>query len=94
MTLKPYQPLAPWPNDRPSRVTWIMTDGARHTAEKINARGGADQPFDEATLLGKLGENTAGLFPAMAGVLTDLLHRRHGMDHLSWRDCVGRMTAS
>ena len=94
VTLKPYQPLAPWPNDRPSRVTWIMADGARHTAEKINARGGADQPFDEATLLGKLGENTAGLFPAMAGVLTDLLHRRNGIDHLSWRDCVGRMTAS
>ena len=94
VTLKPYQPLAPWPNDRPSRVTWIMKDGARHTAEKINARGGADQPFDEATLLGKLAENTASLFPAMAGVLTDLLHCRHGVDHLSWRDCVGRMTAS
>jgi len=94
VTLKPYQPLAPWPNDRPSRVTWIMKDGARHTAEKINARGGADQPFDEATLLGKLTENTASLFPAMAGVLTDLLHCRHGVDHLSWRDCVGRMTAS
>jgi hypothetical protein len=43
VTLKPYQPLAPWPNDRPSRVTWIMKDSARHTAEKINARGGADQ---------------------------------------------------
>ena len=94
VTLKPYQPLAPWPNDRPSSVTWIMKDGARHTAEKINARGGADQPFDEATLLGKLAENTASLFPAMAGVLTDLLHCRHGVDHLSWRDCVGRMTAS
>ena len=94
VTLKPYQPLAPWPNDRPSRVTWIMKDGARHTAEKINARGGADQPFDEATLLGKLAENTASLFPAMAGVLTDLLHCRHGVDHLSWRDCVGQMTAS
>ncbi len=94
VTLKPYEPLAPWPNDRPSRVTWIMADGARHTAEKINARGGADQPFDEATLLGKLAENTAGVFPAMAGVLTALLHRQQGVDRLSWRDCVGRMTAS
>jgi len=94
VTLKPYQPLAPWPNDRPSRVTWVMADGTRHTAEKINARGGADQPFDEATLLGKLGDNTASLFPAMAPVLTALLHRQQGVDLLSWRNCVGRMTAS
>ena len=94
VTLKPYEPLAPWPNDRPSRVTWIMSDGTRHTAEKINARGGADQPFDEATLLGKLAENTATLFPAMAGVLTALLHREQGVELMPWRECVRRMTAS
>ena len=26
--LQPYAPIAPWPNDRPGRVTWRLADGA------------------------------------------------------------------
>lgn len=88
--LETYEPLAPWPNDRPARVTWVMKDGSRHKAECVNARGGADQPFDEATLLDKLDENTRAAFPAMKGVLAELL-ANPPLDE-SWASYVARMT--
>lgn len=88
--LEAYEPLAPWPNDRPARVTWVMKDGSRHKAECVNARGGADQPFDEATLLAKLDENTRAAFPAMKGVLAELLGAP-SLDE-SWTDFTARMT--
>lgn len=93
VTLKPYEPLASWPNDRPSRVTWIMADGSRHTSEKTNARGGADQPFEEDTLLDKLSDNTGRIFPLMAAGLTAVLRGEHRTKPLLWRDLVASLTA-
>ena len=91
VVLKPYEPLAPWPNDRPARVTWILADGTRHTAERLNARGGADMPFDETILLEKFIENTRGVFPAMASYATQILSGRNDLDAMHWRDLVKKM---
>ena len=91
VVLKPYEPLAPWPHDRPARVTWILADGSRHTAERLNARGGADMPFDEATLLAKLGDNTRSVFPAFQAVATDLLMRDPDGDGGSWTASVQKL---
>lgn len=90
--LTPYEPIAPWPNDRPARVTWIMADGTRHQAECLNARGGADQPFDEATLLAKLGDNTRAVFPAMAPTLARLLEADGATLQTPWGQFVTAMT--
>ncbi len=90
--LRPYAPLAPWPNDRPGRVTWIMKDGSSHSAECLNARGGADQPFDETTLLAKLNDNCGRVFPAMPNVLRSILAGDPQMLNRSWRDAVKAMT--
>lgn len=73
VTLKPLAEVEPWPNDRAARLAWIMKDGTRHEAHRLNARGGADQPFDEATLRAKLAENTDPTFPEMARTLWRLL---------------------
>ena len=89
--LRPYEPLAPWPNDRPGRVTWIMKDGSQQQAECANARGGADQPFDEATLLAKLEDNCAAIFPAMPRVLAGILNSDQSLMAMPWRDAVARM---
>lgn len=89
--LRPYEPLAPWPNDRPGRVTWILKDGSSHSAECMNARGGADQPFDEATLLAKLEDNCAAIFPAMPGVLQGVLQADQTLLQMPWRETVARM---
>lgn len=90
--LRPYTPLAPWPNDRPGRVTWVLKDGSRHSAECLNARGAADQPFDEATLLAKLEDNCAHIFPAMPRVLRAILAGDAEIMKRSWRDAVASMT--
>lgn len=90
VTLKPIANFAPWPNDRPARLTWIMDDGARHSAHCVNARGGADKPFDEATLLDKLADNARAVFPAMPRVLARL--RDDDTDAALWRDIVGDAT--
>lgn len=90
--LVPLAEIAPWPNDRAARVTWIMRDGSRHSASCSNARGGADQPFAEATLLDKLADNTRGAFPAMAESLAGLLANES--DTTPWRSVVEIATRS
>ena len=37
------------------------------------ARGGADQPFDEATLLAKLADNGGATFPALPNALARVI---------------------
>lgn len=86
VTLKPIADLEPWPNDRPARLAWILDDGSRHVAHCRNARGGADQPFAEATLRDKLADNTRAVFPAMAPAFGALLDE--ASDKAIWRDIV------
>lgn len=88
--LKPLQKIEPWPNDRAAQVTWILRDGSRHSAACANARGGADQPFDEATLLRKLQTNTAQVFPGMARTLGAIL--RNDDDNQPWRKIIAEAT--
>ena len=92
VTLMPLDVIEPWPNDRAARLTWIMDDGVRHTSFCRNARGGADQPFDETTLVAKLRENTRGTFPQMAGILSGLLDSAGG--DRSWKNVVAAATGS
>lgn len=90
VTLKPLEKLEPWPNDRAARVIWVMKNGERHSADCLNARGGADQPFDETTLIAKLAENARTVMPRMVAPLVGLLKSSDG-DEQPWRDCVARM---
>ena len=90
VTLKPLEKLEPWPNDRAARVNWVMKSGERHTGVCLNARGGADQPFDEETLIGKLAENAGSVLPGMVAPLVGLL-KPSDRDQRPWRECVARM---
>lgn len=90
--LIPLATVAPWPNDRAAVVTWIMNDGSRHSASCLNARGGADQPFDEATLIDKLSGNTIAVFPAMSEVLAGLLSPQG--DELTWSSIISSATGA
>ena len=67
-----------------------MKNGERHSADCLNARGGADQPFDEATLIAKLTENAGVVLPGMVAPLVGLLKPSDG-DERPWRDYVARM---
>ena len=71
--LAPYANLQPWPKDRPARVVWKFRDGSEIIAVSESARGGADQPFDEQTLLAKLSDNASAVFPRLPAALSRVI---------------------
>ena len=91
--LMPHPAIGPWPNDRPSRVTWRFHDGEQWTASCDSARGGADQPFDEMVLMRKLGENTDGIFPRMRALLQSIIEGEGEVLSVGWRDLTAAMVS-
>jgi 2-methylcitrate dehydratase PrpD len=86
--LAPYPDLQPFPKDRPARVTMTFEDGAKMSAVCEGARGGADQPFDEPTLLSKLAENAGGMFPAVPDTLSAIIRGDAGVLARPWRELL------
>jgi 2-methylcitrate dehydratase PrpD len=89
-----YQDLQPWPKDRPARVTMRFADGGEMSAVCESARGGADQPFDEQTLLAKLAENAAGVFPAVPDTLARVIRGDAALLARPWREVLADMVKS
>jgi 2-methylcitrate dehydratase PrpD len=92
--MAPYQDLKPWPKDRPARVTMRFADGDEMSAVCESARGGADQPFDEQTLLAKLAENAGGVFPAVPDILARVIRGDAALAARPWREVVADMVGS
>jgi 2-methylcitrate dehydratase PrpD len=86
--LAPFENVGPPPRDRPARIVWKFRDGAEMSAVCENPRGGADQPFDEATLLSKLAENVGTAFPAAPKLLGGVLAGDARVLKQSWQDFV------
>ena len=89
--LEPFTQIEAWPKDRPGRVTWRLADGEVLSETVENARGGADQPFSAEELLNKIDELTRDVFPAMSGVLRQLITDPSAMGATLWRDVVADM---
>ncbi|MEN9773222.1 MAG: hypothetical protein RL322_292 [Pseudomonadota bacterium] len=83
-----YPDAGPPPRDRPGKVTWRMRDGNSISALVEVPRGGADQPFDEATLLAKLRAHTAEPLPGAARVLESIIAGEPGALAQGWRGAV------
>jgi 2-methylcitrate dehydratase PrpD len=89
--LKPYANIGPWPKDRPARVSWRFQDGEELSAVCENARGGADQPFDEPTLRSKLADNAGAVFPAAPDLLSGIIAGERMLLAQPWRDVVASL---
>jgi len=81
------------PHDRPGRVTWKLRDGRTLTSNVASPRGGADQPFDEPTLLSKLAENAGSLLPAAPAILATIIAGDAAARTRGWRETVAAMAA-
>ena len=92
VTLAPYAPLPDWPNDRPTRVTWRMTDGTEHVEEVMSARGGPDLPFTPDEIRAKIHGIVASPYPSMAPEIDALLALDAGALARPWAETVRRMT--
>jgi 2-methylcitrate dehydratase PrpD len=79
------------PLDRPARVSWLFEDGTMLTDFVASPKGGADAPFDEPTLFGKLAENTAAVFPRARHVLESLVAGERDALARGWRETVSSM---
>jgi 2-methylcitrate dehydratase PrpD len=88
-----WEPEPEWPNDRPARVTWELTDGRRLTAECLSARGGPDRPFSPAEIEAKALGIVAAPYPAMGPELERLLALDPALLARPWAATVGAMTA-
>jgi 2-methylcitrate dehydratase PrpD len=89
--LQPYPDPKPAPNDRPARVTMRFGDGAEMSAVVESARGGADKPFDEPTLLSKLAENAGAVFPGVPETMKKIISGDASLLKTSWRDTLASM---
>jgi hypothetical protein len=92
VTLAAFEGAGPPPLDRPARVTWTFHDGEQVSATVISPRGGADQPFDEPTLLSKLAENTASVLPAAPAWLARLIDGDPTVSNMGWREAMAALT--
>jgi 2-methylcitrate dehydratase PrpD len=92
--LAPYDNVQPAPKDRPARVRLKFKDGEEISAVCESARGGADQPFDEPTLLSKLAENTGAVFPGAPAVLAAIIKGDAALAAKPWRDVLAGMVRS
>jgi len=86
--LAAYADVGPPPRDRPARVVWKFRDGEEMVAVVENPRGGADQPFDEATLLAKLASNAGAVLPAVPKLLPGMIAGDQALLRRPWRDLV------
>jgi 2-methylcitrate dehydratase PrpD len=91
--LAAYPDLKPFPKDRAARVTMRFADGESMSAVCESSRGGADQPFDEPTLLSKLSENAAGVFPAVPDALAAVIRGEAAVLGKSWREFLAGATS-
>ncbi len=89
-----FEPEPDWPNDRPARVTWELTDGARIERTCLSARGGPDRPFTDAELRDKITGIVAGPYPGLAAMAADLLVLSPALLARPWRDTAVAVTAS
>jgi 2-methylcitrate dehydratase PrpD len=90
--LAAYADAGPPPRDRPARVTWTFQDGEQCTATVENPRGGADQPFDEPTLLSKLAENIGDVLPQAPAWLARLIEGDEALMAQGWREAMAHIT--
>jgi 2-methylcitrate dehydratase PrpD len=90
--LAPYADVGPPPRDRPARVIWKFRDGGEMSAVCENPRGGADQPFDEPTLLSKLADNAGAVFPAAPKLLAGIISGDAVLLRKPWREIVFELT--
>jgi 2-methylcitrate dehydratase PrpD len=89
--LQPYPNIKPAPNDRPARVTMRFNDGAEMSAVVESARGGADKPFDEPTLLSKLAENAGAVFPAVPETMRKVIAGDKDLLSQGWKETLAAM---
>jgi 2-methylcitrate dehydratase PrpD len=88
VSVKPWQPELPPPNDRPARVTVELRDGRTLQAECLSAKGGPDRPLPLQVVLEKMTALASPVYPNMRRVFEELLESPASRMARGWADIV------
>ncbi len=94
VTMRPFVPEMPWPNDRPARVTLVLSNGARIIGECLSAPGGPDRPYATDTILEKVKVITGPVYPSFAITAMNLVAGNSDLYEQPWDSVVAAMTAA
>jgi 2-methylcitrate dehydratase PrpD len=92
VSVRPWQPELPPPNDRPARVTLALRDGRRLHGECLSARGGPDRPLPPQVVLEKMETLAVPVYPAMRRVFDELMALEPRRMRQGWADIVAEFT--
>ncbi|MBS9721812.1 MmgE/PrpD family protein [Tianweitania sp. BSSL-BM11] len=81
----------PWPNDRPSHVKVVLSDGSHLEGTCLSAPGGADQPFSTQVLRDKILGNLAPAYPGGAELISAALDLDQAILAAPWRTTLAQM---
>jgi 2-methylcitrate dehydratase PrpD len=88
VSVRPWQPNLPPPNDRPARVTVHMSDGRTLRAECLSARGGPDRPLPPEAVLEKMEALAVPAYPRIRALFEELLSLEPRQLRQGWSDIV------
>lgn len=94
VSVAPYEPLPPAPDDRPARVRIRYEDGRERTAECRSAQGGPDRPFPPSVFIDKITALTAPVYPRFVPVFEALLELDGDALAQPWSAQVERLCAA
>ena len=92
ISINSFQPQLEWPHDRPGRVTIVMADGRRETAECLSARGGPDRPLQPSEVVSKANAILAAPYPFAIERLQSFLTCNSATLKATWADTVADIT--
>ena len=92
VSVRPWQPELPPPNDRPARVTVALRGGRKLAAECLSARGGPDRPLPPQVVLEKMDALASPAYPAMRRVFDELMVLEPRRMRQGWADIVTDIT--
>ena len=89
VSIVPFTPQMPPPNDRPARVVLTLADGSTLRGECFSARGGSDRPFTQAEIEAKAEMILGSAYPRAFGLLAAAGQQDAAILNRSWREIVG-----
>jgi 2-methylcitrate dehydratase PrpD len=92
--MKLFEPKLNPPNDRPARITAVLTNGDTLVSECLSAQGGPDRPFLESVLWTKIVDLAEPAYPNFKLVFESMIALEGGWLATPWRDVVSALDGS
>jgi hypothetical protein len=83
-----YKPEPIWPNDRPARVTFELTNGILITEQCLNAKGGPGSPLSQTEINVKIGNILNGEYSHIQRIMKGVISLDDNIIKSKWCDLI------